>query len=168
MSLVQKLFSFEGRLRRRDYWVLSILMGLAAFVVGEAVVVYGFGPEHGAFAEGAALSPVQRIKNLVVALVLLWPMLAVSAKRAHDRAKSAKLTIGILLLVSIISNGTSLFVEQVLAGDEAILLSLLGATLVSLVASLYLLVTLGCLDGTGGENRFGPNPKRVAKRGLAD
>lgn len=156
MSLARKLFSFEGRLRRRDYWVLSILLGMLVFVVGELIVVYGFGPEHGIFEQTTGVfSPVQQWKTLVVSLVMLWPGLAITAKRAHDRDNSARVPVAVYLASTAWSLVT-VFFPTVLAG-QFLLALLIGA--LQLAALLYLLITLGFLDGTPGPNRFGESPK---------
>ena len=66
------LFSFEGRLSRRPYWVFAgatVVLGLILYAL--------FGTDEAA---EAALA--------VVSLLLLWPSLAIQAKRWHDRDKS--------------------------------------------------------------------------------
>jgi uncharacterized membrane protein YhaH (DUF805 family) len=67
-------FSFNGRVSRRQFW----LYGVAA-LAGLALL-------------GHALLGIARVRthtaDLVVNLLLLWPALAVSVKRWHDRDKS--------------------------------------------------------------------------------
>jgi len=67
-------FSFNGRASRRQFWLYGVaaLLGLALL--------------------GHALLGIARVRthtaDLVVNLLLLWPALAVSVKRWHDRDKS--------------------------------------------------------------------------------
>lgn len=104
MSLKDKIFSFEGRLRRRDYWLISIALGLAVFLVSDVLRLVLFGPAYSIFTAGfgsfSAWSREPRIGWLAegASLATLWPSLALSAKRAHDRGRGARLVIGLLLL----------------------------------------------------------------------
>ena len=81
MTLAQKLFSFEGRIRRRDYWLLSILLGVLVVVAYIVAAVMGV--------DVASDSNESMILQVVVTLALLWPSLALGAKRCHDRNQSA-------------------------------------------------------------------------------
>lgn len=67
-------FGFAGRISRREFWLYGVLalLGLAAF--GHALLgITGIPP---------------RRADAVVNLLLLWPALAVSVKRWHDRDRS--------------------------------------------------------------------------------
>jgi uncharacterized membrane protein YhaH (DUF805 family) len=67
-------FSFDGRIGRRTWWLYGVGAMLGLGVIGIALLrIAGFGETT---AQG------------VVNLVLLWPALAVSVKRWHDRDKS--------------------------------------------------------------------------------
>ncbi|CAN7500926.1 DUF805 domain-containing protein [Caulobacter sp. LjRoot300] len=81
MTLAQKLFSFKGRIRRRDYWLLSILLGVLVVVAYIVAAVVGV--------DVASDSNASMILQVVVTLALLWPSLALGAKRCHDRDQSA-------------------------------------------------------------------------------
>ena len=73
-DLVSLLFSFQGRIGRTPYWIVSILWGIAFQV---AIHTLPPGEE----------SPAIWIA-LVLLFVSLWPLLAVQVKRWHDRNKS--------------------------------------------------------------------------------
>ena len=64
-----KLFSFEGRIRRRDYWLISFGVGLASCFAA-------------AFAEAAP------VLYLLVLIPLCWINVATGAKRCHDLGHS--------------------------------------------------------------------------------
>jgi len=72
MRLLSFLFSFEGRISRRTYWVYFALPLLVIFLVVAVAV------------------PPLYFNSAFVAMFLLaiWPALAVGAKRCHDRDRS--------------------------------------------------------------------------------
>ena len=171
MTLRDKIFSFDGRLRRQDYWGISIALGLMVFALTEIVMFAVFGPDYCLFTSG--LAAVDRraadgwpyaVQTLISATTI-WPNLAMSAKRAHDRDKSAKLIVTLLVILWLYT-----FAQVPLTGWMATLATTpsgmavyVGISLLSLAVSLYTFVVIGCLDGTAGPNRFGPSPKA---RGL--
>jgi uncharacterized membrane protein YhaH (DUF805 family) len=81
MTLAQKLFSFEGRLRRRDYWLLSLMLLVVIVVI--YILAAALGLDVSKESNGSLTL------QLVVTLALLWPSLALGAKRCHDRDQSA-------------------------------------------------------------------------------
>lgn len=82
MTLMQKLFSFQGRLRRRDYWLLSFLL------FGVVIVIFMLAGALGVnFAQDSGEAT---LLQLVVSLILLWPSLALGVKRCHDRNQSGR------------------------------------------------------------------------------
>ena len=83
LTLPQLLLRLDGRIARRTWWLWGVAMplGLALYFTVLLRV--------------AGLSP--RVTEVAVNLMLLWPVLAVSVKRWHDRGKS-----GWWLLVTLI------------------------------------------------------------------
>ncbi len=67
-------FSLQGRISRRQYWLYGVLALLGMALLGH--VLLGI----------ARVRP--RTADIVVNLLLIWPALAVSVKRWHDRDKS--------------------------------------------------------------------------------
>lgn len=167
MSLKDKIFSFEGRLRRRDYWLISITMGVIVFVLSDVLRLILFGPAYSVFTTGfgsfAAWMQEPRVAWLAqgVALATLWPSLAMSTKRAHDRGRGARLVIGLVLLNFAYSAITTLAPATWSTSSLAATLTYGAASLIMLAGVIYLLVVVGFLDGTPGPNRFGPSPKGV-------
>ena len=78
---------------------------------------------------------------------LLWIGLAISAKRLHDRNKSAWWLL-LFYLVPAILQGIG---EQI--GTAGIILTLAGFGI-----SIWALVEIGFLRGTVGPNQYGPDP----------
>jgi uncharacterized membrane protein YhaH (DUF805 family) len=75
-------FSFDGRISRSTYWLKYFLVWVGIYIVAAVLdAIVGTGV----------------IISLVVYIVGLWPAIAVSVKRCHDRNRS-----GWFLLVSLI------------------------------------------------------------------
>lgn len=161
MSLRDKLFSFDGRLRRRDYWAVSIGMGICLWLVTEITFRAIMGSDYSIFSGGLAAYTLRQtggalLLQAAMSLLTIWPVLALTIKRAHDRDNGAGLVIG-LLLTSYVTSYLPPFLMTALG--SASMLAGVVASLISVGVSLYLFVVLGCLDGTPGPNRFGPSPK---------
>jgi uncharacterized membrane protein YhaH (DUF805 family) len=82
MTFAQKLFSFQGRLRRREYWLLSLMC------LGVMLAIYVLGAAMGVDVTRNDIPSLTL--QLTATAVVLWPSLAVSAKRCHDRGQSAR------------------------------------------------------------------------------
>lgn len=155
MKIVQKLFGFEGRLRRRDWWLFSILILLAQIISSFAVAVL-------MAAVGSKAPLLANLAILTIYLSLQWPSAAINVQRFHDRNRRG--WPGVLLVF-----GSSLYVLVMLLGgrDLPALMQRDDAAgwLFSLVSFLWtplfiwFLIVLGLADGTPGPNRFGPSPK---------
>ncbi|MGO4410016.1 MULTISPECIES: DUF805 domain-containing protein [unclassified Brevundimonas] len=169
MTLKDKLFGFDGRLRRMDWWALTILMGLAGMMFSETLALLVLGGDRSLFFGGLdaiarrMTDPVGIMVSAAAALPFLWPALALAAKRAHDRDKSARLVMGLTIasyILSIAPDGA--FTAAGRLADRGLWIAgfflLMGVA--ATIGSLYLLIVLGFQDGTPGPNRFGPSPKR--------
>lgn len=92
-SLSELLFSFEGRIPRSAYWlkyfvpylVMYIVMVLIDLAAGTYIPNQGIG-----------------VVSMLFSLLALYPSIAVSAKRCHDRDRSGWfLLVGIIPLVNL-------------------------------------------------------------------
>jgi uncharacterized membrane protein YhaH (DUF805 family) len=95
-SLRHLLFGFGGRIGRRTWWLWGVaaLLGMSLYATVLLRVA------------GVAADTT----DLLVNLLLLWPALAISAKRWHDRGKSAWWMLVLLVPVlgwiwSLVENG---------------------------------------------------------------
>ncbi len=124
------LFSFEGRIPRRIWWIVSILKNVVIWAA-----MFGF-IGLAAAAEAADVQEPQPevmfgvmamflIFALIAAVPITWISIAVTVKRFHDRDKS-----GWWYLISF----------------------------VPYIGPLWILVDCGCLRGTYGPNMYGPDP----------
>ncbi len=89
-TLMQTLFSFSGRVPRRVYWGVSVVI-MAIFY---AILFSTVGVEEDPDADPGLVAP---IIMLVFLLPFLWINLAIGVKRWHDRDKS-----GWMILVGMI------------------------------------------------------------------
>jgi uncharacterized membrane protein YhaH (DUF805 family) len=76
MDLKWFLFSFEGRVNRKPFWIFNIVVSIFGIILN---LLFGIDIflEH------------SDTKAIIFYLIFLWPGLAVQAKRWHDRNKSA-------------------------------------------------------------------------------
>lgn len=102
VSMSQLFFSFQGRIRRGQYWFANVIMIIAMIVLMALLAVLGVNES------------IAGIVFLVFYIPLIWVSLAVQAKRWHDRNKSAW-----WILINLIPfGGIWAFVENgCLAGD---------------------------------------------------
>lgn len=117
------LTSFEGRINRGKFWAgVAVLVAAQVVLYMIAATVFGIDYLEGGFTPyGLVSGPL----SFLVGAVLLYCLLAVYAKRWHDRDKS---------------------------GWWSLIL------LIPFIGGIWLLVECGCLVGTEGPNRYGPDP----------
>ena len=126
-------FSFSGRINRAKYWLVSLCNMVIMLI-----------------AVGAGLIADATVAWLLVALIIAATTLstyAAGAKRLHDRDKSGWWVLVYYILPSIIS---------ALGGQTGSSIVITG--LISFAILLAGFIDLGCLKGTTGNNRFGPDP----------
>lgn len=112
LGVLKKYAVFDGRARRKEYWMFFLFNFIAAIalaiidaVLGTIALFYG-----------------------IYFLAILLPAIGVTIRRLHDTGKS----------------GWWIFIG-----------------LVPLIGGLWLLYLM-VIDGTPGDNQYGPNPKGVA------
>lgn len=74
MTVQQILFSFQGRIPRKTYWIWGFLALLGFLLFGTFLL--------------GILGVNESVAAIVLNLAVLWPAFAVSIKRWHDRDKS--------------------------------------------------------------------------------
>ena len=133
MTPMQMLFNFEGRIRRTQYWLWSIGVGvLIAVVAGVELSVTGAEASMTGHAEagaGGGMATIGLLLYFVIVAVAVWIGAALQVKRWHDRDKS-----WFCVFISF----------------------------VPVIGGLWVLIECGFLDGTQGPNRFGPSPKGIS------
>lgn len=147
----QFYFSLRGRISRSQYWLRFLLPVLAIGIVLNLLQTVGI--------DGART--VSHLFNLLV----LWPGIAVLVKRIHDRNKSGALVWLLYgpLLVAIAVTVIALIGAVMNTGEAGVLGLVSGALWVLVVGvAIWFFVEFGCIRGTIGPNRYGPDP--VAER----
>jgi uncharacterized membrane protein YhaH (DUF805 family) len=144
MSMSQLLFSFSGRLNRKPYWLTTLVLILIVLVV--IALVFGIGGAGLLTGDMSQLGVAFLILPLAY-IPLLWIGLAISAKRLHDRNKSAWWLVLFYLVPGILQA-----VGDQIEGVGIVL------TLAGLAISIWALIELGFLRGTVGPNQYGPDP----------
>ena len=104
MSLVRLLFSFQGRILRSQWWLAQIGVVLFIVVAATGIATLGAalgndGPVDPNEPQSQAFGPVFGLIVLAAIPVILWVNCAVTAKRWHDRDKSAAMVLIALIPV---------------------------------------------------------------------
>lgn len=151
--LIEGLFGFEGRMRRSEFWLMSIGLGMVNFVI-TALIAVMLGQDV-ANARGSGV-------GLFTSVLLLWPYLALMAKRGHDRNRPTAYSVILVIGLNVMAYASSFLVAM---GQEVV-----GglALMFWIVVAIYWFVDYGCLDGTKGRNRFGASPKGLKGPGDQD
>lgn len=139
MGIQQWLFSFKGRIGRRDFWIWIVLWVLAMTVLFYAVSFDLLASQNAAF----------------MLVCLLWPTACVSVKRLHDRNKSGSWSLLFILAWMLLAGHWDILGEtwQWIVGR-----------FVPVLIMVTMLIDLGAFIGTQGENKFGKDTLEVQYR----
>ncbi len=159
-------FSPFGRISRSQYWLRFWLPYLGVYITLDLI-----GEIAG---RESSLGISIRITTSILSLVIFWPWIALLVKRMHDRNKSwwwmlfyfvPGILFGIFLVIwlgaaflSIVSGETNVTLPAL--GGLGVVIIVLGLMWFSVF--IWFFVEFGCVRGTIGSNRFGPDP--VARR----
>lgn len=117
MNWTQLLFSFDGRIGRAPHWyfVLAATVVMGGLFVFAGVSMFADGLQD--TAQGAPPVGAAGLALPIAGIALLWPSLAISAKRWHDVDKSAWwILIG---LVPVVGGLIALIFNGLVAGTPA-------------------------------------------------
>lgn len=164
LKLLKFLFTLEGRISRKQFWLnyILVMFGLN-FVVSFLVVMLTVG-----FSQLSTLGDVIGVVMfaglgliwLLMTLANIWAAIAVSMKRLHDRNMSGWWVLWFLLAVY---GGYALGVSMTMnvmgfGAAEKIIGALMLIT--SLIALITQFIIMGFLPGTVGPNKYGEDPLR--------
>jgi len=149
MNIIQFLFSFHGRINRAKYWLFVLGVWVWIFVsVTPLLRTFSV-----SFEDNKSESQIA-IAIIVIFgwwLALIYISVAVMVKRLHDRGRSGWLLLLFFSLALVLG-----LLEK--AGDIAGDYRGSGVTLGGLIFMIWQIIELGCLRGTRGPNRYGPDP----------
>ena len=134
-------FTFDGRANRARFWIAGLIFA----VVYAVMVILDYVTDQ---------SVVFQALNSMLGIVILIASIAVGVKRLHDRNKSGwylLLFYFVPCTLAALSVLIGAFVE-----DSTIIATVLALLAFALV--VWAFVELGCLRGTVGVNRYGPDP----------
>lgn len=145
MDLGTLLFTFQGRINRAKYWLAVLIYFVAAIVLA----LLGFMADR--IVGGVGL--LYGIVGTVVYVALLVSSVGVGIKRLHDRDRP-----GWWLLIFYVLPTVILLVGTFLSWSTRSMAISAVFSLVASAISIWGFVELGCLRGTVGPNRYGPDP----------
>jgi uncharacterized membrane protein YhaH (DUF805 family) len=144
MNLLRLSFSFCGRVNRAGFWIVSM-----TWLVVSVVLTINW-PEAGVSAILLGGHEPVALAGAVIAIPVLVSSVAVCVRRLHDRDKSAWWLVLYVLcppLLEVIAAVPNL--------DSALAVALM---VLSIAIGLWTFIDLGCIPGTEGANRYGPDP----------
>lgn len=89
ISIKELFFSFDGRINRATYWTRAVPVLLASALLVNA-----------AFAIETRILGRQAIVSIAISLASFWPVLAVTVKRLHDRGRSGRFLLTLLIPIA--------------------------------------------------------------------
>jgi uncharacterized membrane protein YhaH (DUF805 family) len=161
MSWLRNHFiGFGGRIGRKQYWIGNLVIVVAAFVAGVLLGVLRAVADPRALEQLTLSGQPPTLAESLLALALLYPAIALTAKRFNDRDRPGWVWIALAVftlpmyvgpLFGTFWNYAALF-EGSAPAHETVYFAGLG------VVWLVAMVDLGFRRGTAGENRYGPDP----------
>ncbi|RDT54656.1 DUF805 domain-containing protein [Phytobacter ursingii] len=139
MGIQQWLFSFKGRIGRRDFWIWTVIWVLAMAALFYAVSFELLASQNAAF----------------MLVCLLWPTACVIVKRLHDRNKSGSWSLLFILAWMLLAGHW-----EILGGTWEWIVG----RFVPVLIMVTMLIDLGAFIGTQGENKFGKDTLEVQFR----
>lgn len=163
---LKRYAEFNGRSRRKEYWMWILFTILANIVFSLLDAVLGLGgsaTSTSSSAPGAAAAAGSLRGGLlsgIFSLGVLVPNLSVAVRRLHDTDRS-----GWWILLPVVP--AILVFVPLFAGLGGSGMLFLGILLIGVLGCAILLLVWYCTEGTRGPNRFGDDPKADLPADLA-
>lgn len=171
MSRPKRLYtSFNGRIDRKTYWGAVLRLNIIPFALGLLLIVWFSSALMANADNGPRLFELQIAQARFMAwfqtamlFIFALPNLAIAVKRRHDRGNSGRDVVAYFALGAVTWVLYALGVDWTFASENLRVFPKLGlwSTAVGIIQTLlsvYFFVVLGCLKGTPGPNRYGPDP----------
>lgn len=165
--MVSLLFSFHGRINRKQYWQAGSLVGVLGMMGFITLIALSGLSLTDVKNPAAAFHAVST--GLLLAIPLLafitWTGYAIQVKRLHDRGRSGYFAllpgfISLGLLTTVISAAATNAPAEVLATETQ------PWWLALQIVNLLLFIDLGCLGSVEGPNKYGDPPGTPRKFDL--
>jgi uncharacterized membrane protein YhaH (DUF805 family) len=152
----QFYFSARGRISRSQYWLrLVVPVFVIFFAIG---FIKGFARAVG----DSSTATIFQTLSGVLSLVMLWPEIVVLIKRIHDRDKSGALVWALYgpMIPAMLFLIAAAAAAAAGGRGAAIGLSIMSGVLwiVTGLVGIWFFIEFGCMRGTIGANRYGPDP----------
>lgn len=153
MRFLNFYFTPSGRIGRGKFWLGILGLTLIQMIFNLWLQTSMFNRDVLDGSTGALTKPALQLA-LISNLIFLFPLFNVLAKRLHDRNKGA-----LLALPFLISSIAFIAAAVVYGIDTTQPNMILGAlATLNVLFFLWIVIELGCLKGTSGDNRYGPDP----------
>ena len=136
------LLSLNGRISRLSFWIGTAILWAIRFAAPYLIIAI------------VGLSERAVLIAILVAFALAYPTYALMAKRFQDRGKPG--FIALFAIVPVYANNLLQTLRVIDPDEPTLLYHMLNYAVIGI--GLWLLVELGCLKGTQGPNRYGPDP----------
>jgi uncharacterized membrane protein YhaH (DUF805 family) len=153
------LFSVHGRINRARYWLFPVSAAALLAILMVAFWIYALSIP-GAYENGGPTpfpSDPLGIAGAVVWYALMFTVFAagitMAIKRLHDRDKAWWWAVVFVIAPNVLYAFGEYLTTTEMAGTISYLVHVFAVALL-----VWAFVELGCLRGTRGENRYGPDP----------
>jgi uncharacterized membrane protein YhaH (DUF805 family) len=151
MDFQQLYLTNDGRISRKTWWIGTLLLIVASFVLYFILGLVGLGVT-------SAFGPI------IVYLALIFPALNIGLKRRQDRDNNGtdyKIFMGLSAVVTLlqafrIGYDTVDLGNGMVVAAPGMIMSVVQLALG--VFAIYIVVQVGFLKGTAGPNSYGPDP----------
>ena len=164
MDLKWLLFSFRGRIQRLYFWVTILVVefvtGMLYTTIQFVAQFHGMGEFNPDIKQFEPTGPLL-IALFVVVSVNLWIIFTLKVKRLHDRDRTGWwLAVMYPAFFVVVGFAGAALATLMQPEGEREPLNTIGVFAVIATAGLmlWLFVEIGCLRGTKGPNRYGPDP----------
>ena len=169
-----KLFTFEGRARRSEFWYFYLLIS----IIGLTYMTFGFmfdsiiAPTLGENTDNMIKLSGPLINN-TVSIIFFLIELSVSVRRLHDIECSGWLIIPLIVLPDIIAMLYNRYwpsTDALLKSGEVTPEAFAGIAVTIIFVLFFFLgitavkIILFCKAGTEGPNQYGPDPIRIIEK----
>lgn len=165
--MVSLLFSFHGRINRKQYWQAGSLVGVLG-LMGLITLLTLSGLSITDVEDPAqALGAVSTFAIFALPLMAFvsWTGYAIQVKRLHDRGRTGYLALlPILVSMGLISTLIGAIASNAPAG--VFVAQVQPYSIALNIINLWFFIDLGCLPGVDGPNKYGDPPGTPRKFNL--